>query len=401
MAAGALRRIAALGCALALACFGGQAAAQSRPVVVGVVLPQTGMLADLGAGMRDALLLWQERVNAAGGLTGRKVELRIHDDASEAVRSTRLYELLVREDRAEILIGPFGSAATSMAAAVADRARRVMVNATGTSPAIHKRAFRYVFQVPPPSDAYAAGLLPLAQRAGARTLTVAASNPAGATALGDLLKSDALKRGVVLQPAAIYEGGGVVDLAPFAAALKAAGVEALASPADVRETANLLRGLRAAGYTPRLFAAQGVGDPAFIAQAGIDAEFALGFSNYEPNARSSGNAEFVRAYRARYKRAPDFHAACGWAAAQIVEAAVARAGSFEQAALRVALATLESASVLGAYKVDVDGAQIGAQPLMVQIQKGRREVVWPEAAASAAAALPAQPWGERALQPKK
>ena len=392
----------ALACALLLAVLPAQAQgpAPAATVVVGVVLPQTGMLADLGAGMRDALLLWQDKVNAAGGLAGRRVELRIHDDGSEAVRSTRLYELLIREDKAEMLIGPFGSAASSMAAAVADRARRVLVNASGTSPAIHKRAYRYAFQVPAPSDAYAVGLLHLARRAGARSITVVANEAPAATLFLDRLKTDSDKLGLERREPMIYEGGNLVDLAPFGARLRAERVEVLASPANVRETANLLRGLRAAGHTPRLFATQGVTDPALIPMVGIDAEYSFGFSPWEPNARTTGNAEFVKAFRERYKRAPDFHAACGWAAGSIVEAAVARAGSFDQAALRVALSTMESATVLGPYKVDPDGAQIAAQHLIVQILRGRREVVWPDALASAAPVLPAVPWSERTLQPK-
>src|SRR6185295_17256828 len=122
------------------------------PVLIGAAIAQTGYLADLALGTRNALLLWQEQVNAAGGLLGRQVELKLYDDASDALRNTALYEMLVKDDHADLLIGGFGSAATSMAAAVAERNRRVMVNATGASPEIHKRVYRYLFQVPPPSD---------------------------------------------------------------------------------------------------------------------------------------------------------------------------------------------------------------------------------------------------------
>ena len=400
-----MRRTAALLRALALTVICGLAlpvtAQQARPVIVGVALPQTGMLSDLGAGMRDALLLWQEQVNARGGLAGRRVELRIHDDASEAVRARSLYELLIKDDQADILVGPFGSAASSMAAAVADRARRVMVNASGTSPAIHKRAYRWVFQVPPPSDAYAAGLLPLALRAGARSLSIVASEEPAGTAMRDALKTAAEKQGLALSEVRVFEQGNVVDLAAFAAELRKAGTEVLLSPASLPETGNLLRGLRAAGFMPRIFATRAITDPGLIASVGVDAEHTMGFSSWEANARTVGNPEFVSAYRTRYKRAPDFHAACGWAAGTLIEAAVARAGGLDQAALRIALSTMDADTVLGPYKVDADGAQVGAQSLIVQIQKGRREVVWPDALASAAPVLPAPGWNARALPGRK
>jgi branched-chain amino acid transport system substrate-binding protein len=52
------------------------------PVVVGAVVSQSGPHADLAADYRKALLLWQDEVNAAGGLLGRRVELRLLDDGS-------------------------------------------------------------------------------------------------------------------------------------------------------------------------------------------------------------------------------------------------------------------------------------------------------------------------------
>ena len=100
-------------------------------MVVGVVVSQTGPHAEPAEGYRRGLLVWQDEVNAAGGLLGRKVDLRILDDASSAPRNASLYEQLIRQDRADLLIGPFGTAATLVAAATAERARRVLINGAG------------------------------------------------------------------------------------------------------------------------------------------------------------------------------------------------------------------------------------------------------------------------------
>jgi branched-chain amino acid transport system substrate-binding protein len=100
---------------LALAALPGLA----QPLVVGAVLPHSGQLADIGADMQKALLLWQEARNAAGGLLGRRIELKLLDDRSEASASARLYDQLIEVDKADVLIGPFCSAASLTAAAVA------------------------------------------------------------------------------------------------------------------------------------------------------------------------------------------------------------------------------------------------------------------------------------------
>jgi branched-chain amino acid transport system substrate-binding protein len=372
-----------------------QTQAQGKPVLIGAALSQTGYLADLAKGTRNALLLWEEQVNAAGGLAGRKVELKLYDDASDALRNTALYELLVRDDGAEVLIGGFGSAATSMGAAVAERGRRVMVNATGTSPAIHKRVYRYLFQVPPPADTVLAGLPLLAEKHGLKTLVVTARDGKTAETLLELLRKDAGKAGVAIRPSAYYLLDAYKGMAPFARVL-AGGADVVATPASPRDAAELMRAFRAAGVLPQLFVARGITDPEYIKQIGMDAEYSVGFSSYEPRLQTPGNAAFVKAYRAKYNAAPDFNAACGWAAGQVIEAAVAKAGSFDQEKLRAAFAALETGTVLGGYKVAPDGSQLAAQSYLVQIQKGRLEVVWPEAWRTASAVVPMPGWDRRA-----
>ncbi len=369
--------------------------AQAQPVLIGAAIAQTGYLADLALGTRNALLLWQEQVNAAGGLLGRQVELKLYDDASDALRNTSLYELLIKDDKTDLLIGSFGSAATSMAAAVAERNRRVMVNATGPSPEIHKRVYRYLFQIPPPSDISAGGLQPLAAKAGLKSVIVIARDEGAAKPLLDQLRRDAGKSGVELQPSIYYSIDPMKTLAPFAKILAATGAEAVVTPASVRDSADLVRGFKAAGFTPKLFAARGIVEPEFIKLVGMDAEYSVGFASYEARARTPGNAEFVKAYRAKYSVAPTFHAACAWAAGKAIEAAVAKAGAFDQEKLRAAFSALEMDNVLGGYKVSLDGSQVAARPFLVQILKGRREVIWPEAYRSAEPVLPVPEWNRR------
>src|SRR6185369_6164064 len=98
-------------CALLAAAPAYAQQAAQVPVTVGAVMPQSGILADLAADLKKALLLWQEEVNAGGGLNGRRVELQLLDDRSESSDAGKLYEQLIRE-KADLLIGPFGSAAS-------------------------------------------------------------------------------------------------------------------------------------------------------------------------------------------------------------------------------------------------------------------------------------------------
>src|SRR5207249_3214097 len=89
----------------------------------------------------------------ADGTVFLRFELRLLDDASSAPRNAQLYDELIR-DKADALIGPYGSAASLMAAAEAERARRVIVNGSAPARALHRRAPRYVFQASVPYSAF-------------------------------------------------------------------------------------------------------------------------------------------------------------------------------------------------------------------------------------------------------
>ena len=90
-----------------------------EPLLVGAAISQSGAHADVGAEYANGMRLWRDEANAAGGLLGRRVALRALDDGSEAIRSRTLYARLIRDEKADLLIGPYGSAATL----IADRGR--------------------------------------------------------------------------------------------------------------------------------------------------------------------------------------------------------------------------------------------------------------------------------------
>src|SRR5437868_8830062 len=198
--------------ALLLAAALSSALAQESPLVVGAVVSQSGAHAQAAADYRKGLLLWADEVNAAGGALGRRLELRIEDDGSEAARAGALYAQLIKEGAA-VLIGPYGSAATLTGAAEAERARRVMLNAAGPSSQVHKRSPRYVFQTLAPYSAYADGPLALAREAGLDSLFILARDDAASREMGEAAQAEARAMGFREVQLEIYSGG-TVDFLP-------------------------------------------------------------------------------------------------------------------------------------------------------------------------------------------
>jgi branched-chain amino acid transport system substrate-binding protein len=353
-----------------------------QPILVGAAIPQSGILADIAADLRKGLLLWQDEVNAGGGLLGRRVELLLLDDRSEPGATGKLYEQLIVEHKADLLIGPLGSATSLGAAAVAERNRRILVNATGASRTVHRSGLRYVFQTATPLSAYGAGPFELARRLGvARVMLLARSDP-GAREMAARAQEGAAAAGLAAGPVEVYSPG-ATDFAPQVARARASGADAWIAFGLPQDAAEMVKNFRRLGFAPRLFVAQGAADPDFIKRVGQDAEFAVGITAYDRRAATRDNARFVRAYTTKWSAEPGLLAAEGYAAAKVLEEAVRRAGSTDTDKLRVTLADLETETPLGGYKVDRDGVQLAARPLLVQIIRGRREIIWPEAFATA------------------
>jgi len=384
--------------ALTLALAPGVAHAQAEPVVIGAAVSQTGQLADLAAGYRKGLLLWQDHVNAAGGLLGRRVELRLLDDHSEASTAGQLYARLIHDHGADLLIGPFGSAASRGAAAAAERAHRILINATGAARSVLRAGRRYVFQLAEPYGAYGESVLGLARRAGYQRLFILARDDPASQEMAEQAVEDATKQGLDAGAGAQVYGPGTSDFGPLVEMAKAARADAWIAFGAALDAAEMVKTFKRLDYVPRLFFAQGAADPRFIRLVGQDAEQAIGLSAYEPSFPTAGNAYFAKAYEARWSSAPGLAAAEGYAAGQLLEEAARRAGTLDQEKLRETLATLHAETVLGGYKLDPgNGEQVGARPALVQILKGRREVVWPDSLATAIWRLPYPRWQDRKI----
>src|SRR5258708_3485436 len=192
--------------ALALAALASGAAAQEKALVVAAVVSKPGSNGVAAPDSRKGLPLWAEQFNARGGLLDRPVDLQLKDDASEAARAGTAYAELIAGG-AQVLIGPYGSAATLTGSAEAERSRRVMLNAAGPSVQVHKPAPRYVFQTAPSYAAYAEGIVAAAREARAQSLYLVARDDAGSREMGEAALVLARKLGFERAALDIYSAG--------------------------------------------------------------------------------------------------------------------------------------------------------------------------------------------------
>jgi branched-chain amino acid transport system substrate-binding protein len=381
--------------ALACAALATGAAHAQNTVKIGVALSQTGNLADSAGPYFKGLDLWREQANARGGLAGKQIEFVVYDDRSDPGTAARLYERLITSDNVQFMVSSLGSATAATGSAVAEKHKKVMINGGGASEAIQQRGFKYVFQTAARISSYADGIEPLMKKYKVKTMAFVSRDYAAARDIDKALKPVAERNGVQIVLSEYFPAG----TADFSSQIaKGRQVQpdlwvGLLYPSEAIET---VRQFHAVNYMPKFFIANGVSQDDFITAAGKDAEFAMGMSLYEASLRTAGNADFVKTHQEKYKSPPGYYAAFGFVAGTVLEAAVKKAGSLDTEKVREALTTLKLDTVMGRHEVDPKTyMQIGVRGLLVQVQNGKREVIWPEELRTAEAKLPIPAWDKR------
>ncbi len=110
MAISRRRLLTAAGTALAATVPLRHARAENAPIKLGSILDNSGNLDIYGKPMVMATALAVEEINAAGGLLGRRVELKQYDSQSDIALYTKYAQQLVREDKVDVVHGGITSA---------------------------------------------------------------------------------------------------------------------------------------------------------------------------------------------------------------------------------------------------------------------------------------------------
>jgi branched-chain amino acid transport system substrate-binding protein len=126
------------------------ASAQSKPILIGSIGDLTGVSAGLARSEINGRQMAVDRVNADGGLLGRKLELVIRDSQTKPNLGAAHARELVTSDKVDFLLGPTSSAVAPAVSNVAKQYKKLVVTSTPNSPRLTVELFhRYIFSVSP------------------------------------------------------------------------------------------------------------------------------------------------------------------------------------------------------------------------------------------------------------
>lgn len=389
--------VTALMALLMLAPFARAEDKPSKEVLIGGAISQTGRFAEPAGRQVNAIKMWVEQVNARGGLLGRKINLLLLDDKSDTQTAVKLYEKLITEDKVEVLLAPYSSAITEAVANINERYKMPFVAYGAASTPIWEKGRKYIFSIVAIAEDYQKGAVHLAKQIGVKRIAIIGEDSLfpRQSGIGAKQWADKLGLQVVLQENYPQKQ---TDFTALLQKIKATGAEAILSNSYFADAAAQVRQMRELNLNFKLFSGTvGPGLPQFADQLGDSAEYILGFSQWEPVPdvlKHPGMKEFIAEYENRYGEKPNYHAGGTYGALQVTEAALKQTGSFDSQKLRDALASIETTTVFGRYKVNEKGMN-DHEGLTFQILKGQRRIVFPEKWAETKAKLPMPEWSKR------
>jgi branched-chain amino acid transport system substrate-binding protein len=398
------RQVLAAGAgALATGFVPGRAAAQARPVKIGVILYLTGVQAFMGQQTRKGNEFGAKIVQEAGG---PPMEFVYGDAESKPENGRVVAERLIREG-ATLLIGTNDSGSTISVAQAAEAAKIPFLINIASAPQITEQGFTQIFRNFPPATALVANAVARIKELGAAT----GIEPKTAVLLH---VNDTFGQGLVRGVDALWDRLQVPikitdrisydvrarDLSVEVAKAKAVGADLLMPVTRVNDAILIVREMVKQNWSPMGIISPGSPGPYEKAFTDALGKYADGYMScvpwYDPTKKRT--QEIVRRFERETGDRFDLNVGFAFEAVEVAADAIKRAGSPDPAAIHAALkATNITDHILygGPIRFDEKGQNPNIGGVMLQNQNGKPVVVSPQDASEAKAIFPLVPFDRR------
>ena len=379
----------------------------SGTILFGAPISLTGSTAKEGGLTRDGYDLWKETTNANGGITvGGKhymVDTKYYDDESNAQKAATLADKLIKEDKVNFLLGPYGTASTLQVSTVAEKNKIPMVEANGAAESIFSQGYQYTFGVLSPAKNYMKGLIEMAvaQTPKPTTVAILTADDPFSVEVADAARALAQQNGLNVVYYQKYPNNATELRAPLTET-KARNPDLFLNSGHLAESLAIMQQAKELGLSPKGFGfSVGPSIPDFQTTLKADANYVAGGSQWTADLKYNGNdlfktpANYNAVYLKRFGYEPAYQSAESTAAGVAYQKAIEAAGSLDPTAVRNALAKLDFISFYGQIKFDDRGINIYKPMVVEQWQNGKKVTIWPPDVANAKPQWPAPPWSSR------
>ncbi len=168
----------------------------AEPVKIGAIFSVTGPASFLGAPEEKTVQMLVEKINAAGGVNGRKLELVVKDSGGSPEKAVSFAKQLIEEEKVLAIIGPSTSGETMQIKAICEENKMILVSCAAAEIIVNPVA-KYVFKTPQKDSQAVTWIYRTMKDKGITKIAVLTSNDgfgvAGKKQLEDLAKTEGIE----------------------------------------------------------------------------------------------------------------------------------------------------------------------------------------------------------------
>jgi branched-chain amino acid transport system substrate-binding protein len=332
-----------------------RARAQGAPVKIGLVLPYSGVYAELGNSITQAMELVFARENWM--VAGRKLEMIKEDDEMKPPIGVRKTEKLIDSDRVDILTGPVHSGILmAMRDKVHNSKTILIVSNAGADAISRERCSKWIFRT---SFSNWQPCQPMggwvAKNVAKEVFQIAPNYQAGKDMMAAFRETFLPAGGKVVTED--YPKLGETDYAPYLTKIKQSGAKAVFAFFSGTDAVNFVKQYDAFGLkqTIRLTGAGFLTEPDVLPAQGKAALGVLTGHFYTPELDNPVNQRFVREFREKFGgKTPDGFACQGYDTAEVIVRALkaVNGNTQDKEKLAAAIAAIEFDSPRGRFRFD-------------------------------------------------
>src|SRR3989440_740670 len=387
---------------------GGAGPTTGAAIVFGAAVSLTGAQSKEGNLTKQGYDLWLDWIKQKGGIVVNNVkhpvDIKYEDDQSNPNLSATLVQKLITDEKAQFILGPYGSAATATDAIVAEKNGIPMVEANGAAQSIFSKGYKFTFGVLSPANKYLTGVLDMAATLSPKPTTIAmlTANDNFSVEVAKAVEEYAPTKGFQViftkqYPAAAPEVSGLISQAARL------NPDIVMNSGHLAESIAINKGAKQLGLNAKIFAySVGPSTPDFIKALGPDANYVFDGSQWTPQVKYKPSfylsvSDYVKADKTKYSTTddPDYHVAESTAACLAFQKAIENAGSLDATKVRDALAGLGGMTFFRQGKFDSRGINTFKPMVVGEIQNGTPYTGFPLDGAKRKPQYPTPPWSSR------
>jgi branched-chain amino acid transport system substrate-binding protein len=376
------RELAAFcGGAVATAATGIAAAQSANPIRIGLGMALTGPLAPNGKSALLAMQIWEETVNAKGGLLGRPVKLVTYDDQSNPSNVPALYTKLLDVDKVDLIIGGYATNMIAPALPIAIARNKVFIGLIGLAINAefgYPRYFAMHPAGPNPKAATTRGFfeIAMAQTPKPQTVAIIATDAEFSRNASDGARDNAKAAGLKIVHDRSFPPN-TTDYGPIVRAMQASNADLAVVCSYPLETVGIIRAVNEIGYKPKMIGGGMVGTQATAIKTQLG-PLLNGIVNFDfwvpaPTMQFPGVMDLVKTYQERSaKEGVDllgyYMAPWAFADLQVLQQAIEGTKSIDDGKLAAFLHANTFKTVVGDIKFDDKGELAVGRTIQTQFQ---------------------------------